>query len=75
MRIYLVQSGTELKGVAGYSYGLLTGGHNRLLCSFVDFMHSGRTAIFDQNTNINRRRLSKRALAQLENQNEPVAGE
>lgn len=45
MRIYLVQSGGDLDGNDGYSYGLLRGDQTRLLVSFVDYMKTGKQQI------------------------------
>lgn len=47
MRIYLVQSESELEGEAGYCYGLLQAGHDRLLVSFAGYQGK-QTTIFRQ---------------------------
>lgn len=66
MIIFLVQSGGSLDGADGYSYGLLHGGHNRLLCSFVDFMDAKRSTIFPKPpAAMDRRTLSRRALESM----------
>jgi len=38
VRIYCVQSATDLDGANGYSNGLLEAGHPRILVSFLDYM-------------------------------------
>lgn len=60
MLIYLVQSGDDLNGSNGYSYGLVHGGHHRLLVSFVDFMKKGKQTIHSD-SQPNRRKLISRA--------------
>jgi hypothetical protein len=72
MNIYLVQSGGSLDGGDGYSYGLVKGGHPRLLVSFVDYMRTGQKTIHkNQGSTLNRRPLSKRALEGLKPAEEP----
>jgi hypothetical protein len=44
--IYLVQSSTELEGTAGYSYGLLSGEHQRLLITFAEYNGKDKQTIF-----------------------------
>ena len=44
-RVYLVQSESELEGEAGYCYGLLQAGHDRLLVSFAGYQGK-QTTIF-----------------------------
>lgn len=66
MKIYLVQSGGSLDGGDGYSYGLLHGGHPKLLVSFVDFMDSKAQTIFPKPpTAMDRRPLARRALEDM----------
>lgn len=60
MKIYLVQSGGNLNGSDGYSYGLLHGGQSRLLVSFVDYMRTGKQSIHPTGT-VNRRKLIDRS--------------
>ena len=60
MKIYLVQSGWNLNGSDGYSYGLLHGGQSRLLVSFVDYMRTGKQSIHTTGT-VNRRKLIDRS--------------
>lgn len=45
MKIYLVQSGSELEGEAGYSWGLLQANYKDLLVTFAEFQGK-RTSIF-----------------------------
>jgi hypothetical protein len=54
VRIYLVQSGGDLDGNDGYSYGLLRGDQTRLLVSFVDYLKTGKHQI-NPGANIKRR--------------------
>jgi len=56
--IYLVQSSSELEGTAGYSHGLLQGGHTRLLVTFAEYNGKNRSTIFQQRKSPARRALS-----------------
>lgn len=54
--IYLVQSSSELEGSAGYSSGLLEGGHNRLLVTFAEYQGKAQTIFRKRSGPVSRRK-------------------
>ena len=50
MKIFLVQSASDLTGRSGYGKGILDGGHGHVLVSFADTAFGRRSTIFPDMT-------------------------
>jgi len=67
MKIFLVTPVSGFDGNDGFSYSLLQAQHKHLLCSFLPFIDQPGKKLAPRTTN-GRRRLSKRVLKEIKNE-------